>query len=150
MKAQEQQYLGEDYEPPKIDDIEDALRMWLTAKLDAKDASERVRLRHGTLTLKMAEHGIERYPYVDDAGKKKQAVAAKEPKMKIVSAPSGSGKRGRKGKKRDDADEDPDKLPPAAETWPEHSDPFGSTRRQLEVKPATVPSTPNGKAKKAK
>ena len=83
-------------------------------------------------------------------GKKKQAVAGKEPKIKIVSAPSGSGKRGRKGKKRDDADEDPDKLPPAAGTWPEHSDPFGSTRRQLEVKPATVPSTPNGKAKKAK
>lgn len=143
----EQLYI-EGTEPKTIPEIEEAIRNWNHAKADRKDAGERVRLHHATLSLRMTDHGIEKYPYVDDKGDKRMAVRGSETKISTKNAPKGAGRR--RGRKKKGREEDPDQLPPAAEATPEHSDPFGSTRRALDEKATKKPTLlEQAKAKQA-
>lgn len=79
-------------------EIEQALDAWLDAKESQKDASQTTKLRHHSLLLRLAESGIDRYPYIDArTGKKKHVVIARDPKAKTVAAPKESKLRRDRG-----------------------------------------------------
>lgn len=96
-KRQEQTFIP-GTEPVRNPDIEQALDAWMAAKAEQKDAAETTRLRHTSLLLRLAEAGIERYPYIDpSSGKKKLVVVARDPKAKTITAPKESKLRRDRG-----------------------------------------------------
>lgn len=131
MQSGEQLYIA-GTEPPRNPEIEQALRSWLNARDEAKSTSERVRLRLATLLNRMTEAGIERYPFVDDRGGKRQVLAARDTRARVVKAPGERTQRGRRARIRDDA---PPLSPPVAPS--DVSDPFASTRRKMNDAQAT-------------
>lgn len=110
---------------PQIAEVAIAVDAWLAAKKKQALAAEAVKIRHETLLEALSEHGLERYPYHDDNGRKRYVVADKTPRAKTIAAP----------KKRDDSERAPKpsnviemrRVP----RKPEHeaiADPFAATR----------------------
>lgn len=100
----QQLYLDDDMQPPpdpdKREDVDVVLFAWLDAQHDQRTAADTTKIRHATLLAKLAEAGIERYPYLDrTSGQKRYVVADKTPKAKTIKAPTvGKAKRERKRK----------------------------------------------------
>lgn len=124
--------------PDKNPDIERALDAWLEAKDEQKGSGERVKLRHSSLLIQMADAGIERYPYIDSSsGKRKEVVIARDPKAKTITAVRF---------RRDEPDDPGEEVTPPQDknadkvehrkvsraSVEKEIDPFGSTRTALE------------------
>lgn len=85
-------------EPVRNPEIEQALDAWMSAKDDQKDAASTTKIRHQSLLLRLAEVGIDRYPYIDPStGKKRMVVVARDPKAKTITAPKDSKQRRDRG-----------------------------------------------------
>jgi len=116
---------------PQIPEVADAVDAWLAAKKKQVLASESTKVRHESMLELLADHGLERYPYFDDSGRKHYVVADKTPRAKTVKAPS---------RKQQGYDDNP---PPTADDrvesrrvrrTAEHdraADPFAATRAGL-------------------
>lgn len=75
-------------EPPRIEAVDVALDAWLESGVEAKHASETRKIRHDSLLVIMAEHGVTQYPYVErSTGKKKLVIDERKPTAKVKSAP---------------------------------------------------------------
>jgi len=75
-------------ETPKNPDIEQAIDLWLEAKVEQRRAADTAKLRHATLLLHMQNAGCDTYPFVDPTtGKKRQVAIARDPKAKNLKAP---------------------------------------------------------------
>lgn len=78
--------------------VRDAVHQWLDDKDEHRQVGKRVRMSHDVMIAQMAEHKVDRAPYVDSiSGKKKHVYADKTPKAKVINAPrpSKSGKPGK-------------------------------------------------------
>lgn len=80
-------------EEPVIPEVAEAIDRWLEAKDEQQRASEVTKIRHQTLLSELAEHGLERYPFIDErTGRKRYVVADKTPRAKTVNAPERRGR----------------------------------------------------------
>lgn len=138
MNADPQQlYLADDMQPPpdpeKSDAVDAVLYAWLDAKHEQRTAADTTKIRHLTLLAKLAEAGIERYPYLDrTTGQKRYVVADKTPKAKTVKAPTvGKAKRERK-RKGTPPEERVEHRRVSRESVEDEIDPFAKTRRSMD------------------
>lgn len=142
MKTPEQIFIPGTEPPaePKVVEIDTALHAWLDAKDNQTGAAETTKVRHATLMSLMAEHKLERYPFLDKYGKRKAIVADKTPKAKVTNAPKLKKKSAAQERREEKAEE-------TRKTEKENSvevrrvsrasveseiDPFAATRAQLE------------------
>jgi hypothetical protein len=109
-KKPEQLYI-DGTEPPDAPAVRSALHEWLDAKEERSAAAERVKLRHDALLMQMAEHKLERYPYVDaTTGKRKHVVADKTPRARTIDAPMLKKRKETAGDRQDVTDRALDAL----------------------------------------
>lgn len=140
-------------EPPEeieVPEITEALDAWLEAKQQQRAASFTTRVKHQTLMMRMADHKLERYPFVDPSnGRKKCVLADSTPKAKITPAPkrpkSSKQARGSKDDSKDDelgdvgeevtaeslADDKVEHRKVKRSTVESEIDPFGATRNSM-------------------
>ena len=127
---------------PDVEEVKQAIYLWLDARVSQKRASEETKQKHAQMLAALAENGLDWHPYLDPfTQKKKRAWIAKEPKVKTSSVPKPPGERGRKkrgGPDRDDdaiiAPDDDDKVETRRvprESVEKEIDPFGSVRAAL-------------------
>lgn len=88
-------------EPPdagRSDAVDEIVYAWLDSREEQKRHGESTKIRHATLLAKLAELGLERYPYLErTSGKKRYVAADRTPKVKIIRPPQ--LRMGRRGKK---------------------------------------------------
>ena len=133
-KSPEQLYI-DGTAPPRNTDVEERIDAWNRAKADAKDAAEAVRLRHASMVQLMADQGLEVYDYTDaSTGKRKRVKIKREPKAAVGAAP-----REKRGSQQEESNDAPatvqagGEVVPLRAPLPDHSDPFGKIRRELEA-----------------
>lgn len=73
---------------PNVPAVVARIDAWLAAKAAQARAAETARIRHESLLAELAEHGLERHPYVDErTGRKRYVVADRTPRARTVNAP---------------------------------------------------------------
>jgi hypothetical protein len=154
----------------RVPAVEEAIGLWLDAKVQQRRASDESKNKHATMIALFAEHKLDSHMYTDPkSGKQRRLWLAAEKKAKssAVAAPRVSGRRGRRGGPRRDVDAEiagEDKAPKEDTTVemrrvPRKSvekeiDGFGSVRERMEAKQADAArqteKAKRGKGKKAK
>lgn len=117
---------------PNVPEIADAVDRWLAAKKKQAGAAEATKIRHETMLTLLAEHGLERYPFVDETGRKRYVVADKTPRAKTITAPTKKQRGYDDGEPPEDREVEVRRVSRAsveAEIGP--LDPFASTRAGL-------------------
>lgn len=111
---------------------------WLDAKDAQVKAATDTKLRHTVLLVKLAEAGVQRYPYTDRAtGKKHYVVVARDPKAKTIKAPKPKTAKQEakadkaKEKREKDAAETVEQRTVSRESVADEIDPFARTRQAM-------------------
>lgn len=88
--AREQLYLSDDMQPPpdpaRDPDVDAVLHPWLAEADEARRLTDAAKAKRDRLLAMLLERGLERYPYVDAAGKKRYFVADRTARAKQVKA----------------------------------------------------------------
>ncbi len=120
-------------EPERDQDADDRVYAWLDAKAAQKKAADTTKIKHASLLERLAELGVDRYPYLDQfTGKKRFVVVKREPKAGTTNAPKPRKVREKREREKPDPAEQVEHRKVSRASVEAEIDPFASTRKAME------------------